>query len=192
MFVARKETAKRKTTLRSGADAPRSKDNGASWSVLAFGAGWKPALQRRFAFWKLKRPFGAEQTLRGPKTTALCFLEIKTTLRGGADAPRSYDNGASWSVLAFGAGWKPALQRRFAFWKLKRPFGAEQTLRGPKTTTLRDPTALRKIGFWMGLIVYSSLIPEIEIAPAPESQVRYIRNAYRRSGVLWRLSGFSI
>ena len=100
MFVARKETAKRRTTLRSGADAPRSKDNGASWSVLAFGAGWKPALQRRFAFWKLKRPFGAEQTLRGPKTTALCFLEIKTTLRGGADAPRSYDKDASQELLA--------------------------------------------------------------------------------------------
>ena len=41
------KTTKRKTTLRGGADAPRSND--ASQSALAFGAGWKPALQRRFA-----------------------------------------------------------------------------------------------------------------------------------------------
>ena len=74
--------------LRGGADAPRSNDNGASQSALAF---------------------GAEQTLRAPTTTA---LRNPHYLRGGADAPRS--NGATIykkSAMSLRKGSKPNFSR---------------------------------------------------------------------------------
>ena len=126
--------------LRSFAAAPRSNDNGAS--------------QKR------QRPFGAEQTLRAPTTTALRkkgkdpsgrsrrsalqrqrrFAKKAKTLRGGADALRSNDSFAIPINLRSGAD-APRSNDSFA---IRITFGASLPLRAPTALRIKKAKARRK------------------------------------------------